>query len=74
MSYLSLIIIGISQKYKTQKVKKEILLLIRKIHSNSEIMANELYENAVANIKEEITKHQNMVVTLREYGLYNLLQ
>lgn len=43
---------------KTYKVKREILLLIRKIHSNTEIMANELYENAVANIRDEIGRHQ----------------
>ena len=59
---------------KTYKVKKEILLLIRKIHSNTEMMANELYENAVANIREEINRHQNTVITLREYGIYNILQ
>ena len=36
--------------------------------------ANELYENALANIKDEVLRHQNTVVTLREYGIYNMLQ
>jgi len=33
-----------------------------------------MYESALNNIQEEILRHQTTVKTLREYGIYNMIQ
>ena len=37
-------------------------------------MANDMYESSLTNIQEPIEQHQNTVKTLREYGIYNMIQ
>ena len=34
----------------------------------------EIYENALLNIQEDISRHQDAVKTLREFGIYLLNQ
>ena len=47
---------------------------MRRVNHHDPEVANDIYENSLANIQEEINQHQATVKTLREYGIYNMLQ
>jgi len=72
-SYICLICYGYSQVKKSASVKKLTLQLLRRVNHDQE-MASEIYDSSLSNIQEEIQQHQQTVKTLREYGIYNMLQ